>query len=237
LRSAPQLSRGEAFYVRGAITIPGEARRFNGRQCFGALIADHAVVASFLGDAEGPAHTTWSGTAEKVRDNWKNPSERLREIRESLNRLYELIARTDDRADPDALKNFLYVNRSAERPTPKKPLIKKPKPPKDIPRKAPSYRVEQRKGGFIISGTSKTEVPMTMRVQVAYDVAQGKPLNEFDPLDFDITKSEIKVKTSKVEYTPISANEFKFVVHEPGFQVALSGFDENRDLFVYERKV
>ena len=89
----------------------------------------------------------------------------------------------------------------------------------------------------MITGTTNTEIPMTMRVQVAYDVAQGKPLSEFDPLDFDITKSDIKVRTSKVEYTPIAANEFKFVVHEPGFQVALSGFDENRDLFVYERKL
>lgn len=236
LRANPQASRGEAFFVRGAITIPGEARRFRGRGCFGALVAEDAVVATFLGDAEGPAHTSWSGTAEKLRENWKNPSERLREIRDALNRLYEVVAQTADTTDPDALRNLFFVQRagSARANRRRNPVVRNP----DIPplkRRQTPYEVTGRKGGFTIRSTSLTIPPLEIAVRTAYDVVEGNALRQYSKYDFDLTRNEVRIESSGAVVRALSPNELRIEVMSRDFTVTLSGFDHNRDIFVKAR--
>jgi len=233
LRSSPETDRGEAFFVRGSITIPGEARRFRGRKCFGALVAEDPRVVSFLGDAEGPAHTSWSGTAEKLRGRWKNPSERLREIRDALNHMFNMVTLTGDQVDPDALKQIFFVNAAGGKQVrrPQNPITISPKIP-EIPRRSTAYSVSQRKGGFVIRGTKDTELPLLIRVRAAYDVVDGNPLRQFSEYDFNILDGDIHLEAHGATAQPCKANEVLVEVSQPDFVVYLDGFDENRDLFV-----
>jgi hypothetical protein len=233
LQQSSAAVRGEAFYVRGAITIPGEARRFRGRNCLGALIADDSPVATFLGDAEGPAHTSWSGSAEKVRENWKNPSERLREIRDLLNGFFEAIAVPDQRLDEDALKHLLYVNRAGSSTTARKrkPVITKPEIP-PIKRKPMPFRLVERKGGFAIHGNPGGAFPVRLLVKAAYDVSEGDPLRNYSPHDFALDGGDIKVVAEGAKVTARNGHELVIEAEAPAFCVAVTGFDANRDLFV-----
>lgn len=235
LKAIPEMDKGEAFFVRGTITIPGEAKRFTGRKCFGALIADHAHVAAFLGDAEGPAHTTWSGTAEKVRENWKNPSERLKEIREVLNWVFQAAANVADQMDPNALINVFNVPQSGEAPKPRRrrdPVVTN-KPVGPIVRSPQQFKVEARKGGFTIRSTKETQSPLFLRVRTAYDVIDGNPLVQYSEFDFDLMKDDdIQISSSGVEVGKVAPNELRLEVTSSAFEVAVGGFDVNRDLFV-----
>lgn len=238
LKADPEPGPGIAFFVRGSMSIPGEARRFLGRNCFGAMVAGGGPVATFLGDAEGPAHTSWSGTAEKVTAKWKNPSGRLKEIRSALNLLYLAVARPADRVDPEALINHFSVRGSGTttRKTSKKPVIRKPTVP-SIPRKAASYRIDQRRNGFVVRATEHTQPPLEITVNLAYDVIEGDPLKEYSKLDFDLSSREIKIEATGATYDVQTPNRLLITAREPEFSVSVTGFDENRDLFVGDRKV
>jgi hypothetical protein len=234
LKAAPQKPGGEAMFVRGAMTIPGEARGFRGRACFAALLAKHSAVAEFLGDAENPAHTRWTGTGDKVTQKWLNPSGRLREIRSILNALYDTIVEAKDRVHEDALLDFFSVKNTSVTDTTKskKPVIRKPTVP--VIKAAPAaYRIEQRAGGFRVRGGDPDQVPFALRIRVAYDIIRGEPLSRFSPFDFDLKRAaEMSIKAEGANVTVVSANELRVEVHSADFNLVVSGFDHERDLFV-----
>ena len=73
------------------------------------MVASFGAVADFLGDAENPAHTVWNATAEKLTENWVNPSAALRSIRFSLKQLQSLLGEQVEQEDPDALIDFFSL--------------------------------------------------------------------------------------------------------------------------------
>lgn len=233
LKAAPQKTGGDAIFVRGALTLPGESRGFRGRGCLAALVATEKVVVEFLGDAENPAHTRWIGTAEKLTQRWANPGVRLREVRAILNTLYELIAETGDRVHEDALLDFFSVKNAgvSEKKHSRKPVVRKPTVPPIAPR-PPAYRIQQRTGGFRVTGGIGAQVPFDVRIRVAYDLIRGEPLARFNPLDFDFQKGDVTIEAEGASVTVVSANELRIEVHAPDFSVIVSGFDPERDLFL-----
>ena len=236
LRSADDGIRGQALFIRSAITLPGEAQFFRAGQAFGALVASDGPVTAFLGDAENPAHTRWNGNAEKLTNNWKNPSARLREIRGSLNALHDLIARAIEKLENDALIHLLSIKEAGvERKISKSdPVIKPPVVPPLTP-KPRLYTIVPRHGGFAIkgdSGAAEAGFPLQIKVSAAYDLMRGNPLTKHSPLDFDFTKGEIIISKTGAECTPIAANELLIDAADRTFLVEVTGFDANRDLLV-----
>jgi hypothetical protein len=239
LQSHTDALSSEAIFVRGALTIPGEARRFRGRSCYGALIASEAAVVEFLGDAENPAHTSWSGSAEKVRENWKNAGERLKEIRNALNHFYEAIAQPLDREEADALIGIFHVpdKAAADRPKPQRPEVRHHKVPQ-IKRSPAQFRIDPRKGGFAVRSTADTSLPLELRLRLAYDVVAGDPLKRYDPLDFDLVRtSEIQIESKGAVPHIIGPNELRIEVHATEFALVATGFDLRRDVFIRADRV
>ncbi len=234
LQKAPEGKRGEALYVRSAITVPDEARYFRPRQVFGALVAEDSVIASFLGDAENPAHTRWNGAAEKLDKNWKAGKSRLSEIRNSLGRLFEALSQAVDQREPEALIDVFsipdFTGESRGR---------KVTPPKKMPLLTPSpklYRIVERKGGFSIAagpGLTGDKLPLRVKVRAAYDVLRGDPFKRHSPFDFDLMKDDdVEVLAMGADVTRTSANELTIEATGEDFRVDLDGFDLNRDLMV-----
>jgi len=237
LRKTPDGSRGRALYVRSAITVPDEARFFTPRQTLGALIATHEGITSFLGDAENPAHTKWNGQADKLK-NWKNAPGRLREIRNSLNRLQNALMQAVETVEPDALKDLFSIRDDSGAKQPRggaqRPLP--PPPPGPIPLgPKPWYRIDRAAGGFRIhpgEGLAEENLPFELKVKAAYDVARGDAFAKFRPYDFDLNRKQIGIAVSGVDYAVTSANELTFTVQSINFSVELHGFDGKRDLVV-----
>jgi hypothetical protein len=233
LQKAPEGKRGDALYVRSAITVPDEARYFRARQVYGALVASDGAIASFLGDAENPAHTRWNGAAEKLEKNWKAGKLRLSEIRNSLNHLYETLSQAVELREDEALIDVFSIpdvsagntGRRRTRPTDIPPITPSPK----------LYRILERQGGFSVAagpGLTEDKLPLQVKVRAAYDVLRGDPFKRFNALDFDLTKDGVEIEATGADFTATAANEVTIEANDVAFRVDLDGFDRNRDLMV-----
>ena len=149
LEKTPEGVLGTSLYIRSAITVPQESRNFPATDVFAALLAKEKPIASFLGDAENPAHTQWSVTAEKLRDEWKAGPLRLGEIRKSLRELYRAVAQLEERKEPDALIDFFSIDDTSPGKKCNPKVVSKPPMP-DLPVQEKTYRIAKRSGGFAV---------------------------------------------------------------------------------------
>ncbi len=240
LLRAPE-DQSEALFVRDSITLPGEARYFRGRHIYAALVADDRDLCAFLGDAENPAHTSWSATAEKLSKNWRNPQTRLKEIRESLQRVYNVLTSAVETVDNDALASF-FSSKSEEggkKARPPGPIVRPPVI--TVPPQAPKvYRLNRQIGGFNIRpgpGITEEALPLTLHVRVAYDVRSGNPFSKHSPYDFDLTRPNRSIKAAGAQVSCTAANVIELEIASKDFEVEVIGFDPNRDLIVDPRVV
>lgn len=227
----------ETLFVRDTIVLPAESKYFRGHNAMAALVAEDNPICSFLGDAENPAHTSWSASAEKVTARWRNPGLRLKEVRGALQQLYNEIVSSLEIVDPSALIDFFSAK--AETGTqgmrPKGPVVR-PKNPRPPEPKEKAYRLVRLKGGFAIRGNQTLAAdpfPLTVRVRAAYDVLRGNPFSKHDALDFDFAKKEdVKISATAASVTAHSANVLLIKANRRDFEVSVSGFDVRRDLII-----
>ncbi len=240
LKKPPGLADGRDLYVRGCLTVPGEAK-FGSRRAFGAMIADDEHIASFLADAETPNHTKWNLSTEKLRKNYQAPDDRVRAIRHSIKQLYDLLAGIVDEEDSQTLKKFFWreIEEAAKRP--RRKGEKTPQPPTVDPNSTPKpLRVEKVNGGFRVRPTGdlvEDMLPLKFSVRVAYAVIKGDPYKAHKTWDFDFTgksgpSPDLKATTDVVTRSKelVTPNTLGFEVSASDFVIQLSGFDENRDL-------
>jgi hypothetical protein len=205
-----------------------------GSNAYGAFVARQEDIVSFLGDAENPAHTTWSGTAEKLTANWRNPGQALKFLRYALWDLYTIVSDQGDRKDEDALIDFFSIADPAKSESRKKGKTTVVLP--DLPPREKAFRIQKLgQGGFAIvpgPGVAQWEFPKSIRVRVAYDVLGANPFNKHSPLDFDLTGKDIDVETTNMTVLTPEANVLELSVTSPEFLFEAKGFDANRDLVV-----
>jgi len=235
LKRSPN-ERGDTLVVRDTIVLPSESKYFRGKNVFAALVADDADVCSFLGDAENPAHTSWSATAEKVTTNWRNSSERLKEVRGALQQLYGALFTSVETLDENALIDVFSVRSSegASGRRPRGPIIRPTNIP-NLPARPRAYRLSRLSGGFVIRadvGLTADELPIQIRVRTAYDVLRGNPFSKHDSLDFDFNERQLDVLASGATTSAQAPNVLLIEAHGANFAVVVRGFDVRRDLIV-----
>ena len=222
-----------SLVARGPIVLPGE-RRFTGLPARGALIARDDEAATFLGDAENPAHTGWNANAGRLTANWAGAKDVLRAIRYSLADLHSLIADQEERRDEDALIDFFALADTVQKgkPTRRKPRRKST----THDRPEPAVRLEEEEGGFALvpgPGAAKWKFPRRIRVRMAYDMIGGDPFKRFSRFDFDLNNSKgLTFESTGGDIRIIAANRLYFDVSEPDFRLDVHGFDIQRDLIV-----
>ena len=243
LRAAAEGVRGVPLFVRGAITVPNEAQFFPSRQVFAALVASSGPVASFLRDAENPAHTRWNGRAERLSENWKAASARLTQIRGSLRSLYELLAQTVERVDKDFLIDVLSVKGptrsiiSGKSPSGRTP----PRPVPPIVANPRVFVVGRTKNGFSVRkgpNALPEQFPLRIEIAAAYDLLRGDPFKKHSAYDFDFSQPvDLSISCVGASCTAKSANELIIDAETEDFEVHVEGFDVSRDLKVKATKV
>lgn len=229
-----------SLFVRHAIVLSAEQKFFKQSKTFGALIADDQPVSEFLGDAENPAHTGWSASAEKVATKWRSAPDRLRDIRYLLKRLYNVLVCAVETVEKDALVSIfsLPADDGSKEASPKGNKVRAPNVP-SIPPAVRTYRLTRLADGFRVQhGTvSEEDLPMTVRVRVAYDVLRGNPFKKHNAADFDFTKKGVLIESLGANVSAPAANVLLMEVKHTHFVINVTGFDPNRDLIIDAEKV
>ena len=88
-------------------------------------------------------------------------------------------------------------------------------------------------GGFTITRGEKDAVmPAMLEIAVAYDRRRGNPLKKYVSADFRLNEAPIQIAVSGAKLGERQLNRLFVKITQPDFQVSVTGFDENRDLFV-----
>ena len=111
--------------------------------------------------------------------------------------------------------------------------------PRDLsgPSKPKPFRVRRRKGGFrIFFGDRRSERPERIEVKVAYDRRNGSPLRKYSSEDFTLDQRPIEITADGADVEVLAGNQMAINVTDDAFDVAVTGFDLNRDLYLDVRQ-
>lgn len=236
LRAAPEMAKGQAVYVRGDITIPGESRSFRGRKTLAALLALDPSIVEFLGDSENPAHTRWIGSADKLTARWSGAGEKVAAIKRLLNDLNDLLTQAETQIDETALIEFFSIPKPVAPEGKRKPKPVSPPPPPPLvppPVRANAFSVVAKAGGFVIRGNPAAGIPVPYQIKVvaAYGVRRGNPFKRHKPQDFDFRGTgQILTKATGASWTTSEPNTILVDVASLDFKFEVTGFDTERDL-------
>lgn len=228
-----------SLFVRGALTVPGERRYFHGVAAYGAMVATDVPLASLLGDAENPAHTNWSRSAEKLLKRWKSGASAVSAVRHTPLKLQRILGEQVEQKVPDALVDFFSLIDETAEPKAKRKKKSTGKPPKIEPRQK-SIIVQGRKGGFSVvggPGTLKWAYPCQLRIRCSYDIIGADPFKRWSSLDFALESGDFSMSSNDADITLCKGNIIRLNLKSPAFILEAEGFDLNRDILVEARTV
>lgn len=124
--------------------------------------------------------------------------------------------------------------RTTEKKGEKPGTVTKPPLPPPPPREN-KFILSQVKGGFsVTSGSDKLSFPLRLEVRVAYDVRKGSALGRYNISDFRLDQPPVKIKKpyKGLQIIKIRENMILANITKDDFELLVTGFDENRDLYV-----
>ena len=208
------------------------------------VIVDDGPLATLLRDAETPAHTQWNQGTSKFKDKYKFGPGVINFVRLSVLELLRIINQAEQQPDPTITIDFFSVPAPPDeedavlgrRRRPRQTPGTGPTPPPPLPPARPHrFRIDKLRGGFSIrSGDPDAALPPIIDIRVAYDVRRGNPLRKYHQSDFDLGHSPIRYDTqmSGVAVKSASGNRMLVAVKQAGFNLDVTGFDPDRDLYV-----
>lgn len=234
--------RGRPVFVREGIIIP-DVRGRTTRGIRALVVVEDKPLATMLGDAENPSHTQWQKECSNYKEKYLFGPSNIEFVSNAVAEIVRLVTETEQEADPAVLIDLFSLPAEPETPGTVKTKAKKPKPDegkgptddKDLPERKPrSFRVQKISGGFRITrGEEGAPTPAMLDIRVAYDVRRGNPIRKYDKVDFDLNRSPIRLGDQDgIEVVSRGLNSMLLKVLKHDFRVSVTGFDENRDLYV-----
>lgn len=203
-------------------------------------------LSAMLGDAENPAHTQWQRDSSNFRGKYDYGEACLSFVIQSAHKILERLRAKDEQGDPWLLADVFYLEDPEGESDPGGNRVKgkeKPDVPKPDPLPPPKpkfYRVQSARGGFTLQpGTvPPPKVPVTLKVEVAYDVRKGNPFKKYAVDDFRLLQGPVRVEGREqgLKLVRVEASEMEIEVREAIFGLTLTGFDTKRDLIVNVRE-
>jgi len=233
------IDQGKPIFIRGGIIIPG-VKDYPTTGCRSIVLIEDGPLAQLLGDSENPAHTEWQKDSEHFRNNYYFPKMYIEFVTYAVSRFVRTLNESDEQPNNELLQDIFFV--------PKKPTTIEPKD-KSRPRKRNKgavitpdpkpepalkrFTLSRIAGGFTITqGAKGSVVPSALRVAVAYDRRRGSPLKKYEPMDFQLEASPIIIETEEAVISDYTGNRMIARPSAPEFKIKVTGFDENRDLFI-----
>ena len=183
----------DSYYIREGMTITKinstKAKSNNAR---GMVYVEKGLLASLLGDTEGPAHEDWLTSSERAERIWKlGWKGRVTFVRRIVDAFYDVLSPPIEKADYDFLSDFFSLD-NKDFPTPSRMPGENDgdaKPSFPALESPPQwFQIQEKKGGIKISHNATQEIPKNARltIQFAYDVVKGNPLKKWSPFDFNL---------------------------------------------------
>jgi hypothetical protein len=230
---------GAPVFIRDGIIISD----VRGRWTAGVrslVVVEHSALANLLGDSENPAHTQWQKDREHFRRKYLFGKSYIDFVTQAVAMFVRYLNESDDKPDRDLLSGIFSIPKRPQSDQPKE----KARPRKrnkgevitDVPIVEPRRRwftLTKVGGGFTVTrGAPGAAVPALLDIAVAYDRRRGSPLKKYSSADFDLTEKPIAIKIDGGKTETQDKNRLVVSVTDATFHVSVTGFDENRDLFV-----
>jgi len=229
LKKFPGLKNSEEFWIRSGIRI-NDIQTLGNRPVRAIVVAEDPPIATFLGDAETPAHTDWKENTEGFKEKYQNAVPLLRFIRKSVSKIVSLLDEPPHERQKDFLKEIFYIPITPEeeegKVTTRQGKVK-------VERKIPSFVISHIQGGFEVSlnlAKRDISIPFRATIKVAYDVRRGNPFAQYESYDFNL--SQLQVSSAGCRILSEQNNEMKIEITSRDFKLTVNGFDTNRDIVV-----
>ncbi len=232
LKRYPEMKQSEEFYIRSGITIP-DIKVMGTHPVRGLLVAEESTINEFLGDCETPAHTDWNERIEEFKNKYEYSTRTLRFIKKNMSKIVSIIDQPPKEQQKDFLKEIFFTAESSPQEN-KQTTTGSDIPP--ISKKPPPFNVTKIDKGFRVS-LDRLDIPRPIKViiTVAYDVRRGNPFTNYDLADFDLKSRSVSIKRKGCKI--LNANRNVIEVQAKGnFELAVKGFDPNRDLIIDVRE-
>ncbi|MCX7590175.1 MAG: hypothetical protein N2255_00965, partial [Kiritimatiellae bacterium] len=236
--------RGRPVFVREGIIIP-DVRGRTTRGIRSLVVVEDRPLATMLGDAENPSHTQWQKECSNYKDKYSFGPSNIEFVSNAVAEIVRLVTETQKEADPAVLIDLFSLPARPKTPDAvkakeKKAEQKEGKGPsdedeKDLSEPKPQpFEVERIPRGFkITSGDKGAPQPAMLDVRVAYDVRRGDPLKKYHEADFNLKDTRIEIADRDgIDVVSLEPNRMLLEVLKPDFRLCVTGFDENRDLYV-----
>jgi hypothetical protein len=226
---------GRPIFVREGIII-SDVRSPRSRGVLSLVVVEDGPLATLLGDSENPAHTQWQKDSSNYKGKYIYGPSYIQFVVRSVSEILQILAEGEDKTDPSLLLDLFSL--PAQKPEATKEPEKKDLPAGDetdkpeIPKPSPPrFRVQKVVGGFSVTrGSQGAPMPPFLDLRVAYDIRRGNPLRKYEAADFRL--EDLNVNSSGAAISRRTGNQMIVAVQQPDFHVGVSGFDEQRDLFV-----
>lgn len=229
-------------FIRDELIIPRAGARPIS-QVRALVIVEDRPIAKLLRDAEKPAHDEWSTKTANFKDKYQFGWSTISFVRHSVSELLRIVNQAEQRPDPSITIDFFSVPAEPEDQDAVPSRRRKPKqtkgggpglPPAKIPPPPPPrFRINKLQGGFSIRpGAPEAPLPAYIEIRTAYDIRLGNPLKKYHRADFDLARSPIGCQSNGLEVRITDGNRMLVAVLQHDFQLDVSGFDPDRDLYV-----
>jgi hypothetical protein len=236
---APSLVRGDYHFIRQGITIT-EIKTPTQRGVRAMFVAKDPVLCGLLGDSENPAHTQWEERNRHFQDKYKDGVVLLRFLKQSLANIADFLIQAQEGIDTDLLSGLFFVEldqteKSSSASGTRDARGERPFAPfaVDVHSNHEAFVLARCEGGFKISAKpSDGASPVSLEIEVAYEVRRGDPFRKYSPLDFDLARAPFEVLTKGAHVQSQAGNRLQVIVAAPEFTVLVQGFDPHRDVRV-----
>lgn len=237
LQKDSDLDCADETFIRDGLTIIGE-KYIREAGVRALVLAEHAPLNEFLGDAENPAHTKWLSTTKHFQGKYSPGKAMLEYIQRAAMRLSNSLGKVENELLEDVLDEFFGIptenDSKAQEKNPTKKRGRK-KPGKIIPRPRARYlETSALRNGFrVFPATDATGTPDRVVIKMAYEAEDvGNPFNLYHPADFDLTEEsgDVVVELAGCRELRRAPNMIEIEIEDKIFSIVVIGFDLNRDL-------
>ena len=215
-------------FIRSGITISGvSSLRESGIRVL--VIANDLPIATMLGDSENPAHTEWQDRSRNFVGKYRVGKSTLAFVKDAPRGFLRLLNRHSEEIDDTALRH-LFPDPSSKGGKPvgepgsslKPGKKRKPKTKVDVQSRPRIFRLSKVAGGFTASLTEEgmRQVPMPLRLRVAYDVRRGNPYKRWVAADFDLERDKERLKVSGGDILSAAGNRLEIIATCSGLETS-----------------
>jgi hypothetical protein len=224
------LASSDEYYIRSGITLPEEPDRVGNRPIRAFLVAEEKHISAFLGGFEEPAHTKWNEDRKgAVSFRFENTTRVLRFVRTAIGKIVDALYEPPEERIDDFLENIFSIS-GEEKSGDEQDSGEGDGTDEDTTDPFVPRRVN---GGFRVvteDGEEMTELPVNVNIRAAYFTPRGNPFKNYTVYDF--LMDEMEIESENCEIVEKKRNELQIEITDPDFQVKVTGFDSNRDLYV-----